>query len=157
MNYERVWTSMNDLEMVTSKICSAREILDSATDALVEHKYDKVESLITAAHEFLGYYLDEFDNKFKDAWKETVVAQKNKKFDDWEEYYYPEEHQENKVTKWIIPIELDGLTGECYLSLPDDLLEQVGLIEGDQVIWKNNNDGSFTVMKQTNPIQMDEC
>ncbi len=30
--------------------------------------------MMSAAHEFLGYYLDEFDKKFKDAWQETVVA-----------------------------------------------------------------------------------
>ncbi len=68
---------MNELEMVTSKICSARDILDSATDALQQHRYDKAESMITAAHEFLGYYLQEFDQKFKDAWQETVVSPKN--------------------------------------------------------------------------------
>jgi hypothetical protein len=72
----KVWEVMNDLEMVTSKICSAREILDCATDAIQEHQYEKAESLITAAYEFLGYYLEEFDERFKKAWKETVIAER---------------------------------------------------------------------------------
>ena len=64
---------MNELEMVTSKIVSAREILDSAIDALENHKLEKTETLLYAVDEFLQYYLEDFDRKFKDAWKETVT------------------------------------------------------------------------------------
>ena len=71
----KVWEVMNDLEMVTAKIVSAREIIDAAVDRLQEHQYDKAETMITAAYEFLGYYLDEFDEKFKLAWQETVKKQ----------------------------------------------------------------------------------
>ena len=67
---------MNDLEMVTCKIASAREILDSAMDRLQEHQYDKTETLLCAVDEFLQYYLEEFHTKFKDAWKETVLQLK---------------------------------------------------------------------------------
>jgi hypothetical protein len=76
MNYSKVWNVMNDLEMVTCKIASAREILDSAMDRLQEHQYDKTETLLCAVDEFLQYYLAEFDTKFKDAWKETVLQLK---------------------------------------------------------------------------------
>ena len=72
----KVWETMNELEMITSKICSAREIIDAAIDRIQEHQYDKAETMMSAAYEFLGYYLDEFDEKFKDAWQETVVAGK---------------------------------------------------------------------------------
>ena len=72
VKYQNVWRTMNDLETVTSKICSAREILDSAIDAHQEHKHEKVERLLYAVDEFLQYYLAEFDDKFKDAWKATV-------------------------------------------------------------------------------------
>jgi hypothetical protein len=64
---------MNDLEMASTKISSAREILDCAVDRLQEHQYDKAETLLYAADEFLQYYLEEFDRKFKDAWAETVT------------------------------------------------------------------------------------
>ena len=73
---------MNDLEMVTCKIVSAREILDSAVDRLQEHQYDKAETLMYAADEFLQYYLEEFDRKFKDAWTETVTKLKQQEIDD---------------------------------------------------------------------------
>ena len=55
----KVWDVMNDLEMVTSKICSAREIIDAAIDRNQEHQYDKAEIMMSAAYEFLGYYLEE--------------------------------------------------------------------------------------------------
>lgn len=77
IEYQKVWTTMNDLELVTSKICSAREIIDNAVDKIQEHEYDKAELLMTAAYEFLEYYLAEFDEKFKLAWGATVGDLRN--------------------------------------------------------------------------------
>lgn len=68
---------MNDLQMVSSKIVSAREVIDSAAEAIQRNDYNKAETLAMAAYEFLGYYLDEFDDKFQLAWQETVVKQKD--------------------------------------------------------------------------------
>ena len=53
----------------------------------------------------------------------------------------------DKVTKWVLPVELDGLTGDCVVTLPDDLLERVGWVEGDTVEFVSNTNGSFTVKK----------
>ena len=75
-NYGKVWSTMNSLESVSSKICSAREILDSAIAALENHKKEKAETLMYAVDEYLQYYLEEFDRKFKDAWDETVTKLK---------------------------------------------------------------------------------
>jgi hypothetical protein len=120
INYHRVWEKMNSLEMVTSKVSSAREILDCAVDRLQEHQYDKAETLLYAADEFLQYYLEEFDRKFKDAWKETVTKVHQEEYsvsstcnkDDtspeckgawnsfWEENYYPEEVKDDCMPPW---------------------------------------------------------
>jgi hypothetical protein len=73
--------------------------------------------------------------------------------DFWEQYYYPEEvlnamcDEAEKVKKWRLPVEVDGLTGECYIQLPDDLLEATNLKEGDQVEWIDRKDGSFELRK----------
>ena len=72
VSYDKVWRTMNDLELVTSKICSAREIIDAAIDRIQEHQYDKAEMMMSAAYEYLEYYLQEFDDKFKLAWQATV-------------------------------------------------------------------------------------
>ena len=164
---------MNDLEMVTAKICSAREILDSAIDKLEEHQYDKAGTLLYAADEFLQYYLQEFDTKFKDAWKETVTKLKQQEIDDcmppWghsdmEALRYTDEEmdamcdnaaKQDKVVKWKLPIEIgnDCITGEkeYFITFPDDLLEAVNLKPGDNVEWVDMNDGSFLLRKTTQP------
>ena len=73
IEYKKTWESMNELEQTVSKVLSAKEIIDSAIMALEDHKYDKVERLLYATYEFLDYYIEDFDNKFKSAWEETVV------------------------------------------------------------------------------------
>jgi hypothetical protein len=54
---------------------------------------------------------------------------------------------EDRVVKWQLPVGVDGLTGDCYVNLPDDLLERAGLKEGDTVEWIDRKDGSFEVRK----------
>jgi hypothetical protein len=79
--------------------------------------------------------------------------------DFWEQNYYPEEYIthvtedgdiypiRDKVVKWQLPVEVDGLTGECFIQFPDDLLEAANLKEGDAVKWIDRNDGSFEMRK----------
>ena len=80
--------------------------------------------------------------------------------DFWEEsYQYTEEElnamcdkaasdeMKDKVVKWQLPVQVDGLTGECFVEFPDDLLEAANLKEGDQVEWIDRGDGSFELRK----------
>jgi len=170
LNYQKIWNVMNDLEMVTSKIVSAREILDSAVDRLQEHQYDKAETLLYAADEFLQYYLEDFDRKFKDAWKETVVKFKEQEIDDcmppWGHsdiirQYTDEEldamsdnaAKQDKVVKWQLPVEEveNGDTGEqeYFITFPEDLLEAANLKVDDIVTWIDNGDGTYTLKHKT--------
>ena len=84
----------------------------------------------------------------------------SKKWDAWEEHYYPEEYQgstvssvsaNDKVVKWILPVEevQNAETGkdEYYVAFPDDLLDAANLKEGDQVEWVDNGDGSYLLRK----------
>jgi hypothetical protein len=164
---------MNSLELVTSKICSAREILDSAITSLESGNREKTETLMYAVDEFLQYYLEEFDRKFKDAWAETVVKLKEKEIDDcmppWghsdmEALRYTDEEmdamcdnaaKQDKVVKWKLPVEEveNGDTGETeyFITFPDDLLEAANLKPGDEVEWVDNDDGSFILRKITQP------
>jgi len=185
LDYQKVWNTMNELEMVTSKISSAREILDSAVDRLQENQYDKTETLLYAVDEFLQYYLAEFDKKFKDAWAETVIKLKQEENDAWDtalkekEYYEPSmppwghsdleylsKHytddemsamcynavEQDKVKRWILPVEIDGITGDLFVTFPDDLLEQTGWKEGDSINFEVDVDGSIIVSSETAPF-----
>ena len=53
----------------------------------------------------------------------------------------------DKVVKWQLPVEVDGLSGECFVSFPDDLLEAANLKEEDQVEWVDRGDGSYLLRK----------
>jgi antitoxin component of MazEF toxin-antitoxin module len=54
---------------------------------------------------------------------------------------------EDKVKKWILPVEIDGLTGDCTVNFPDDLLEAANLKEGDMVEWVDQGDGSYLIKR----------
>ena len=171
LNYQKIWNVMNELEMVTSKICSAREILDSAVDRLQEHQYDKAETLLYAADEFLQYYLEDFDRKFKDAWKETVTKVKQQEIDDcmppWghsdmEALIYTDKEmdamcdnaaKQDKVIRWQLPVEevkdSDTDETEYFITFPEDLLEAASLKLGDIIDWIDNGDGTYTLKHKT--------
>ena len=59
--------------------------------------------------------------------------------------------KEDKVVKWQLPVQVDGLTGDCFIEFPDDLLETSGLKEGDVVEWIDRKDGSFELRKVNGP------
>jgi hypothetical protein len=65
--------------------------------------------------------------------------------------------KEDKVVKWQLPVKVDGLSGDCFVEFPDDLLEAANLKEGDTVNWIDRGDGSFELRKVTKPLGMDEC
>ena len=67
------------------------------------------------------------------------------------------ELKQDKVTKWIIPVEVDGPSGEYFITLPLDLQDASGIHEGDQIEWVDNGDGSYTIRKVTKEIKMEEC
>jgi hypothetical protein len=173
LNYDRVWKTLNELESVTSKICSAREILDSAIDALENHKRDKAETLMYAVDEYLQYYLEEFDRKFKDAWAEIVTKLNQEKADNFhsamEALRYTDEEmeamcdnaeKEDKVVKWRLPVEEveNGDTGEqeYFITFPDDLLEAANLSPGDEVEWVEQEVGTFLLRKIWNDPYKDD-
>ena len=106
LNYDRVWNTLNDLESVTSKICSARAILDSAIVSLESGNREKTETLMYAVDEYLQYYLEEFDRKFKDAWDETVTKLKQEEVDD---YMRPWGHSDMEALSSYYPLQSDDL------------------------------------------------
>lgn len=55
--------------------------------------------------------------------------------------------ERDNVVKWQLPVQVDGLSGDCFVEFPDDLLEAANLKEGDQVEWIDRGDGSFELRK----------
>lgn len=99
------------------------------------------------------YYLEEYPNY--PSWVEGNKKAKTKTYDEmiadgWSmttDGFWIREQKKDKVVKWQLPVEVDGLSGECYINLPDDLLEAANLKEGDTVEWVDNGNGSYTMRK----------
>lgn len=95
---------------------------------------------------------DDQSPECKGAWNE-FWENDNVEYDLREAEYYnnvmPSATQRDidKVSKWVLPVQVDGLTGDCYINLPDDLLEAANLKEGDQVEWIELNNGTFEMRK----------
>jgi bifunctional DNA-binding transcriptional regulator/antitoxin component of YhaV-PrlF toxin-antitoxin module len=113
LNYDRVWATLNQLEAASSKICSAREILDSAIISLESGNREKTETLMYAVDEFLQYYLEDFDRKFKDAWDETVVKLKQEERDD---YMRPWGHSDMEALSQYTDEEMNAMCDNAELD-----------------------------------------
>ena len=113
LNYDRVWATLNELEAASSKICSAREILDSAIISLESGNREKTETLMYAVDEFLQYYLEDFDRKFKDAWDETVVKLKQEERDD---YMRPWGHSDMEALSQYTDEEMNAMCDNAELD-----------------------------------------
>ena len=165
LNYDRVWNTLNELESVTSKICSARAILDSAIVSLESGNREKTETLMYAVDEYLQYYLEEFDRKFKDAWAETVTKVHQQEYSvsstcnnqdpspecksSWNSFWEDDVIKGDKVVKWVLPVQqkIEEGIDDYYVQFPDDLLEAANLKENDLVEWVDNLDGSYLLRK----------
>jgi hypothetical protein len=52
------------------------------------------------------------------------------------------------TTRWTITLEEDPDTKELILPFTEEILNTVGWKTGDTIVWKNNNDGSWTLTKK---------
>ena len=55
--------------------------------------------------------------------------------------------KQDKVVKWQLPVEVDGISGEYYVQFPDDLMEAADIKEDDMVEWVDQGDGSYLLKK----------
>jgi len=50
--------------------------------------------------------------------------------------------------RWIVTVEEDPETKELVIPFSPDMLAQVGWDFGDIILWKDNQNGSFTLTKK---------
>lgn len=50
--------------------------------------------------------------------------------------------------KWTVTVEEDPATGECFIQLPEEVLAAMNLKENDTIIWKDNEDGTWSLTKK---------
>ena len=52
-----------------------------------------------------------------------------------------------QVKKYTAHLEEDPETGDMYMPLPDELLDELGWKEGDYLDWQDNEDGTWSIKK----------
>jgi hypothetical protein len=50
----------------------------------------------------------------------------------------------------VVTVEQDPETGELILPIPTELLSQMGWIEGTELFWNDNEDGTFSLKEKKN-------
>jgi hypothetical protein len=138
------------------EVLSEREYYEGKDDGMRPWGHSDLEYQV--ANESLSCDKDDTSPECQGAWN-----------DFWEENYYPEETKElrkeiekvreeggyewtpvqDKVTKWVLPVQQKNEEGvdELYVTLPDDLLEQVGWKEGDTVEYVPSENGFYVMRK----------
>lgn len=62
-------------------------------------------------------------------------------------YEWTPNSNEEVKKKWVLPVDVDSVSGEYYVTFPQDLLKSVNLSEGDVLDWVDNKDGTWTFKK----------
>jgi hypothetical protein len=181
MDYKKY--SLENLEnwmhdAMSSSEATPQEIYNTIVDVVKENYYTYKQKT-SEAYELLALLNSGVDNtKYQDYLNEILSCDKDDPSleckgawnDFWEDVNnWSEESKlhvtedgdiypvQDKVVKWQLPVQVDGLSGDCFVEFPDDLLEAANLKEGDQVEWIDRGDGSFELRKVTKPLGMDEC
>ena len=57
---------------------------------------------------------------------------------------------------WTVRIEQDGW-GHPIITIPDQIVEMMGLSEGDVIKWIDNNNGTWTLEKENEDCECENC
>ena len=52
------------------------------------------------------------------------------------------------MKSWTLEIKEDRDTGDAMLVFPQDLLDEAGWKEGDNLLWIDNKDGTWSLVKE---------
>ena len=59
------------------------------------------------------------------------------------------------MVHYTLDVKYDSNTGDHYLQFTPDMLRQVGWDFGDTIVWKDNEDGSYTLSKKVDSESSD--
>jgi hypothetical protein len=74
----------------------------------------------------------------------------NDKDQEWIQNWFNEaieRYIEMHNSRYTIPVEEDPITGEQYITFPDEVIKKLEWKDGDTLVWSDNHDGSFTIKK----------
>ena len=123
---------------ISDAISRGNKIHQEVEDLLQEYPVSKVEEkLKTPIQQNPQYTDEEMDAMTASEEKELIVKGFVKVNGFWQK----------PKTSWIVKIEMDGLTGDAYIPIPDDLSDIVGWNVDDELEWIPNDNGSYILRK----------
>jgi hypothetical protein len=113
--YKEIWNSLNELDMMTSKIGYVKEMIDTSLESIDNRDYKKAESLLYITSDYIKYFLDEYDTNFQIAWSTAINA--GKELDDLRAKLSRLENPENPQ---YTEEEMEAMSNQNYIK---ELLE----------------------------------
>lgn len=98
------------------------------------------EKLKTPIQQNPQYTEEEVDAMTKKAQEEEYLISKG---------YFKEDGFWKKPKTWTVEIQMDGLSGDAIIPIPDEVLDLVEWNLYDELEWIDNKDGSYTLRKVT--------
>ena len=98
------------------------------------------EKLKTPIQQSLQYTDEELDAMCAVAKEEEYLISKG---------YFKEDGFWRKPKTWMVKLEVDGLSGDAIIPIPDEVADIVGWDINDEIEWIDNKDGSYILRKVT--------
>lgn len=61
------------------------------------------------------------------------------------------------TNKWVIQVDFDPIFEYFYIPLPREIVESFNFKEGDNIKWIDNGDGSWTLKKENEDCECENC
>jgi bifunctional DNA-binding transcriptional regulator/antitoxin component of YhaV-PrlF toxin-antitoxin module len=134
--YNNGWKALNKIEESMSDLLVFNRLLDMALDALESSREDEVMNSLIAARQYLGYFEKTFDVNFRTAWDAIIPNLREKAASSPRAYF-------------------SSVDEEGFLTLPEEVLEREGWVEGTKLNVEVGDDGQSLVITRA-PDDEDE-
>jgi hypothetical protein len=104
---------------------------------ITSYPVSKVEEKLKTPVQQNPQYTDEEMDAMTTAAEEELIS----------EGYFKENGFWRKPKTWTVEIQMDGLTGDAIIPIPDDLSDIVGWNVDDELEWIPNDNGSYIIRK----------
>jgi len=115
------------------------QIHQEVEDLLQEYPVSKVEEKLKTPIQQNPQYTEGEMDAMTAAAEEELIS----------EGYFKEDGFWRKSKIWTVEIQMDGLTGDAFIPIPDDLSDAVGWNVDDELEWCDNKNGSYILRKVT--------
>jgi hypothetical protein len=133
----------DEIVKIVKEECEVHEKYIAKCKKLLNFLQHENEIDVDAAGNYIMFNDDNMTNNLScSLFDDFIVSDINYSKNMWEDFIMPETSNDT----FTVPVEVDGPSGECYITIPDELLEKLSWKEGDELEFIHNNE-SFIIKK----------